>query len=87
MLCWNPRILFAFFLSSLPVFSIFLSSSCLHFSYGYPPCYKPRPRNNSTYSNNNTVVNQESNQSFSNSAVKTDQLGGVGEFIQNLNLN
>ncbi|RVW99848.1 Retrovirus-related Pol polyprotein from transposon RE1 [Vitis vinifera] len=42
--------------------------------HGYSPGYKPKLRNNYTYSNNNTVVNQVSNQSFSNSTVKTDQL-------------
>ncbi|KAL6342654.1 hypothetical protein AAG906_013060 [Vitis piasezkii] len=42
--------------------------------HGYSPGYKPKPRNNYTYSNNNTVVNQVSNQSFTNSTVKTDQL-------------
>ena len=37
--------------------------------HGYPLGYKPMQRNNSTYSNNNIVVNQVSNQSFSNSAI------------------
>ena len=55
--------------------------------HGYSPGYKPKPRNNYTYSNNNTVVNQVSNQLFSNSTVKTDELGSVGDFIQNLNPN
>ena len=55
--------------------------------HGYPPGYKRRQKNNSTYSNNNTAINQVSNQSFSNSAVKTNQLGGVEDLIQNLNPN
>ena len=33
------------------------------------------------------IVYQVSNQSFSNSTVKTNQLGGVRDFIQNFNPN
>ena len=57
VLCWNSRILSVFFFSSLPTFSTFLSSSCLHFIL----VLEPKMSNTTSYLTTLTINPQNIN--------------------------
>ncbi|KAL5538899.1 hypothetical protein UlMin_046251 [Ulmus minor] len=49
--------------------------------HGYPPGFTPRQRDNNSYPNNHNIVNQVSNQSYSNLDNKSDEQCIVGNLV------